>query len=94
VQSPVDISYLADTVLLLRYFESFGSVRRALSVVKKRSGVHENAIREMKISSTGIQVGKSLTDFHGVLTGHPEYTGEAVHLAAQKTAKTESLSGA
>jgi circadian clock protein KaiC len=69
--SPVDISYLADTVLLLRYFESEGAVRRALSVMKKRSGAHENTIREMQISSDGIHLGPPITDFHGVLTGIP-----------------------
>lgn len=76
VQSPVDISYLADTVLLLRYFESFGAVRRALSVVKKRSGEHETYIREMKIGPVGLHIGEPLTDFQGVLTGRPEFKGE------------------
>ena len=77
VQSPVDISYLADTVLLLRYFEAFGAVKRALSVVKKRSGPHEVLIREMQIGMPdGIRIGEPLTKFHGVLTGRPIYTGE------------------
>lgn len=69
----VDVSYLADTVLMLRYFEAGGAVRRAISVVKKRTGHHENTIREMRMSSNGISVGKPLSDFLGVLTGVPVY---------------------
>lgn len=77
VQSPVDISYLADTVLLLRYFEAFGAVRRALSVVKKRSGPHEVLVREMSVGPPkGIAIGDPLRQFSGVLTGRPTYTGE------------------
>jgi len=84
VQSPVDISYLADTVLLLRYFEAFGSVRRALSVVKKRSGPHEVLIREMQVGPPeGIRIGEPLTQFQGVLTGRPIYTGEEPELRAK-----------
>jgi circadian clock protein KaiC len=74
--SPVDVSYLADTVMLLRYFEAAGAVRRAISVVKKRSGYHEDTIRELRLSSRGIEVGAPLSDFHGVLTGVPTYTGK------------------
>jgi circadian clock protein KaiC len=73
--TPVDVSYLADTVLMLRYFEAGGEVRRALSVVKKRSGSHENTIREFRISSEGIRVGEPLTKFQGVLTGIPTFAG-------------------
>jgi circadian clock protein KaiC len=69
--TPVDVSYLADTVLLLRYFEANGSLRRALSVVKKRTGAHAHTIRELNISSEGIKVGQPLTGFRGVLTGVP-----------------------
>ena len=65
IQSPADISYLADTVLLLRYFEAFGSVRRALSVVKKRSGGHETFIREMKIGPVGLNIGEPLCGIPG-----------------------------
>ena len=75
MKTPVDVSYLSDSVLMLRYFESHGSVRRALSVVKKRIGVHESTIREMEISSEGIRVGKVLNEFQGVLTGVPVYEG-------------------
>lgn len=74
--TPVDVSYLADTVLLLRYFEAHGSIRRAISVVKKRTGRHEHTIRELEITAQGIRVGNALTQFHGVLTGVPIYDGE------------------
>lgn len=79
--SPIDVSYLADTVLMLRYFESGGAVRRALSVVKKRTGAHENTIRELDISPDGIRVGKALTDFQGVLTGVPTYSGKDIFVS-------------
>jgi circadian clock protein KaiC len=83
VESPVDISYLADTVLLLRYFEAFGQVRRALSVVKKRSGPHEPALREMLIRpNQGVTVGEPLVQFQGVLSGRPTYVGEESPLGA------------
>lgn len=75
--TPVDVSYLADTVLMLRYFEAGGAVRRALSVVKKRSGAHENTIREVQVSSTGIRIGAPLTEFQGVLTGVPLFSGSS-----------------
>lgn len=75
LESPVDASYLADTVLLLRYFESQGSVRSAISVLKKRSGRHERAIREFEIGDKGLHVGPPLLNFHGVLTGVPRYVG-------------------
>jgi circadian clock protein KaiC len=75
IGSPIDVSHVADTVLLLRYFESAGEVRQALSVVKKRSGRHERTIREIKFGSNGIQVGRPLTEFQGVLTGVPTYLG-------------------
>ena len=73
--TPADVSYLADTVLMLRYFEAQGHIRRALSVVKKRTGRHELTIREMEIRSDGIRVGEPLTQFRGVLTGVPVYDG-------------------
>ncbi len=74
--TPIDVSYLADTVILLRYFEAEGAVRRAISVIKKRTGEHENTIRELRMTAKGIEVGKPLSEFHGVLTGVPTYTGE------------------
>jgi circadian clock protein KaiC len=74
--TPVDVSYLADTVLMLRYFEAEGAVHRALSVVKKRSGGHEKTIRELEITPEGIRVGKPLKKFQGILTGVPSFSGE------------------
>ena len=73
--NPVDVSYLADTILLLRYFESAGAVRQAISVVKKRSGRHERTIRELQLGPESIRVGRPLAEFHGVLTGVPSYLG-------------------
>ena len=69
--SPVDVSYLADGIILLRHFESRGEIRQAVSVVKKRSGFHERAIRELRLEPGRIAVGPPLTGFHGVLTGVP-----------------------
>lgn len=73
---PLDVSYLADTVMLLRYFEAAGALRQAISVVKKRGGEHERAIRELMLGP-GIRVGESLTMFQGVLAGSPSYLGPA-----------------
>jgi circadian clock protein KaiC len=88
VESPVDISYLADTVLLLRYFEAFGSIRRALSVVKKRSGPHEVLVREMRIvPSEGVTIGDPLVQFQGVLTGRPIFTGDEPKLGSMGTVR-------
>jgi circadian clock protein KaiC len=84
-ESPVDVSYLADSVLLLRYFEYAGRVHKAISVVKNRAGRHEDAIRELRISSAGVRVGDPLTAFRGVLTGTPEYTGQAGPLMETKS---------
>jgi circadian clock protein KaiC len=75
-RAPVDISYLADNVIVLRYFEAAGRVRKAISVVKKRAGAHENTIRELTLGSSGITVGAPLIDFNGVLTGVPTFTGK------------------
>jgi circadian clock protein KaiC len=76
VADAAEVSYLADSVVLLRYFEHAGTVRRAISVVKKRSGAHEQTIREFRVEAGGIRVGEPLTDFRGVLTGNPEYLGQ------------------
>ena len=75
VDEAVEVSYLADTVILMRYFEVSGTVRQAISVVKKRSGNHERTIRECKVQKGGLFVGEPLRDFQGVLTGVPRYTG-------------------
>ncbi len=76
MQTPLDTSYLADTVILFRYFEAEGEVRQTLSVLKKRSGAHERTIREFRIDSKGLRVGDILHRFRGVLTGTPVFTGE------------------
>lgn len=73
--SVVDVSYLSDTVVLLRYFEAHGRIRKALSVVKKRSGHHDDAIRELRLGEEGITVGSPLTGMQGVLTGVPSIVG-------------------
>jgi circadian clock protein KaiC len=75
MSSPVDTTYLADNVILFRFFEAAGTVRRAISVVKKRNGYHERTIRELDLDETGIVIGEPLTEFHGVLTGVPTYLG-------------------
>ena len=75
--APVDASYLADTIVLLRFFESRGRVRKAISVVKKRSGPHEDTIRELRIGKNGIEIGEALTDFRGVLSGTPVFEGKS-----------------
>ena len=75
VDEAVEVSYLADTVILMRYFEVQGTVRQAISVVKKRSGDHERTIRECRVQKGGLFVGAPLHDFQGVLTGVPRYTG-------------------
>jgi circadian clock protein KaiC len=72
----VDVSYLADTVLLFRYFEARGEIKQAVSVFKKRTGEHERTLRELKISATGVAVGEPLRAFRGVMTGVPRYEGE------------------
>lgn len=71
LRANVDVSYLADNVLLLRYFEAKGQVRRAFSVIKKRSGAHESTIREISLSSRGIAIGEPLVNFRGILSGSP-----------------------
>jgi circadian clock protein KaiC len=80
MRAPVDITYLADTVILLRYFEALGKVRRAISIIKKRTGTHESTIREYRINSTGLKIGAPLHDFQGVLRGVPHYFGESMPL--------------
>ena len=75
MSSDIDVSYLADTVILLRYFEAEGQVRQALSVLKKRTGAHERTIRELTLTAKGVRVGEPLRDFAGVLTGVPHPVG-------------------
>ncbi|WP_249679630.1 ATPase domain-containing protein [Pseudomonas abieticivorans] len=84
MQAPVDITYLADTVILLRYFEALGQVRRSISVIKKRFGGHEKTIREYRIGNHGLTIGEPLNDFQGVLRGVPTYVGESNPLLAEE----------
>jgi circadian clock protein KaiC len=84
MQTPVDLSYLADNVLLFRFFETAGRVRQALSVVKKRAGWHERTIRELTIGSAGVTLSEPLANFHGVLTGVPQYVGGTPSLDGAK----------
>ena len=78
MKSPVDVTYLADTVVVLRYFEVLGQVRRAMSVLKKRTGSHESTIRAFTIDSSGLKIGPPTDKFQGVLRGVPQYVGTAV----------------
>jgi circadian clock protein KaiC len=75
---PIDVTYLADSVLLLRYFEALGRVRRAMSCIKKRTGHHETTIREYHIGGGGLRVDAPLTEFQGVLNGVPTILGKGV----------------
>lgn len=75
VETPVELTYLADTAVLLRYFETRGAVHRAVSVIKKRTGAHESTIREFHIDAGGLIMGRPLTDFQGVLGGRPVFIG-------------------
>ena len=83
--TPLDVSYLADSVLMLRFFEARGMVRRALSVMKKRTGVHESTIRELQLGPGRVHVGRALSDFEGVLTGVPRYLGPADSLTDERS---------
>ena len=82
MQAPVDVTYLADTVVLLRYFEAAGRVRRAISIIKKRTSAHEDTIREYRIGSDGVSFGEPLAQFQGVLRGVPEWIGEKALMEA------------
>ena len=84
MQSPIDLTYLSDTVLLLRFFEANGELRRAISVLKKRTGGHEPSIREYRIDKKGIRVGEPLSQFSGILTGVPKFSGGSEHLLAKR----------
>lgn len=75
MQSPVDLTYLSDAVLLLRFFEAHGRIRHAISVIKKRTGAHERTIREYHIDNQGIRIGPALKSFRGILTGVPTFDG-------------------
>ena len=91
MRSDVDLSYLSDNIVLFRFFEAKGEIRTALSIVKSRTRAHERTIREIRLSTGGIQVGAALRDFEGVLTGLPSYKG-SVDLLPQSAAIAEQLS--
>lgn len=74
-ESPINVSYIADTIVLIRYFEAAGEVKQAISVMKKRTGDHERTIRELEFAPHGIRVGEPLAGFQGVLTGNPTLLG-------------------
>ena len=80
IRSDVDLSYLADTVLLMRFFEANGEVRKAISVVKTRTTDHERTIREFRVDAGGLSIGAPLRAFNGILTGAPVYRGDATPL--------------
>jgi circadian clock protein KaiC len=84
MKAPVDVTYLADTVILLRYFEALGKVRRAVSVIKKRASNHEDTIREYRIGAEGLVLGAPLVDFQGVLRGVPTFVGKLPMLAGDR----------
>src|SRR3979409_841132 len=86
IKAPVDVTYLADTVILLRYFEAMGRVRRAVSIIKKRTGAHEATIRESRIDGRGLTIGAPLENFHGVLRGVPVYSGDGAPLLREQGA--------
>jgi circadian clock protein KaiC len=86
--SQAEVSYLADSLLMLRFFEAQGEVRKAISVLKKRSGGHELTIREFQITDHGVRVGSPLREFQGVLTGVPEFIGERPPLMPVKKSRT------
>jgi circadian clock protein KaiC len=85
LDAPVDLSYLADTVVSLRYFEAGGAVKKAISVIKKRSGHHEQTIREFALETgSGIRIGDPLKDFQGVLSGSPVFRGGVEQILRQR----------
>lgn len=91
MRSPVDVTYLADTVILLRYFEAAGKVRRAISIIKKRTGSHEETIREFNVGASGLQIGAPLVGFQGVLRGVPDFVGATEPLLkAQNVSRDDS----
>jgi circadian clock protein KaiC len=86
--TPADSSYLADSIILLRYFEAQSAVRQAISVVKKRGGGHDRSIRELVIEPGRIRIGEPLLGFRGVLQGFPEYSGDGQALVAKRSRDT------
>jgi circadian clock protein KaiC len=85
VSSPIELSYLADSIILLRYFEVGSTVRQAVSVVKRRTGPHERTIRELTMGADGVRVGRVLREFTGVLTGQLVFAGDGGGGSGQRT---------
>jgi circadian clock protein KaiC len=83
MSAPVDMSFLADNVFLVRFFEAGGTVRKALTMVKRRTGPHETSIRELRVDSRAVRLSEPLTEFSGVLSGVPVYTGSGQHLRGE-----------
>jgi circadian clock protein KaiC len=82
--TPIDVSYIADTIFMMRFFEALGEVRKALSVIKKRTGLHETTIREIGVRKNQLFVGEPLKEFRGVLTGVPEFIGNGTKSPRKK----------
>ncbi len=93
MQSDIDLSYLSDALILFRYFEMRGEVRKAVSVLKSRTSDHERTIREFRLTSHGLEVGEALRDFSGVLTGLPSYSGDVAMLGGGPAAGDAGLQG-
>src|SRR5262249_1307717 len=90
-ETPVDLSYLSDMVIILRFFEAAGAVKQSIAVIKKRSGQHEKTIREFKLEpGKGIRIGEPLREFQGVLSGVPVFHGAAERMLASRNAKQRS----
>jgi circadian clock protein KaiC len=89
VRSDLDLSYLSDAILMFRYFEAQGSMLKALSVAKSRTTAHEATIREFRLGAAGIEIGRPLEDFEGVLTGLPTYRGSTPLLSSVAAAAEE-----
>lgn len=85
MHSTLDVSYVSDTVILIRFFEADGRIRKAISIIKNRGGPHEDTIRELRIDSRGIRIGEPLVDFRGVMTGTPEYVGASEPLMEDRS---------
>jgi circadian clock protein KaiC len=86
VRSEIDLSYLSDTIVLFRYFESRGNVLKAISVAKSRTTQHQASIREFRLAREGVQIGDPLKDFEGVLMGLPNYKGATPLMSATPAA--------
>ena len=80
MRSPVDLTYLGDAVILLRFFEHAGSLKKAISVIKKRTGHHEDTIRELSFVGGKVVIGKPLYEFSGIMTGTPRFTGSSANM--------------